>query len=549
MLVVSSQLSVVSRAKNERRSTFPFSPSRFRLGLSLTEVLIAMGILTLGLLGVASVFPVGSFYMQKAETSDRGSAIARSVMNDLMARGMLNPKAWFITIPWGWNSSPNAWNTGFQSVDGRYLPLPYSDPTKTPPVATFSRPFAEVLSAALQQANAATDKTLVGKQVGSAYVIDPLGVSMMAIPRIPSAGTRNGPAMSFPATAYNAAGYTTPNSFYFNSGLWMSWSAGSAIPSKPDYGQLWPIRRVTYRQQTTGWQLDLKMAEHYFRGNDDLVVDLPARDDRPATQKWDVNLNGSVTTPLARQWTGDYSWIVSVVPTSNAARDGMARNPEGFEYDVSVVVFYKRPLPSDATTVQGTTTNLNSYYDALGESERVVKASILSTGLNGGELLLSDIQDTVPNKTPFDGLKSGQWIMLCGPHPNSTDSEPKLVLNWYQVLSVEGKNKPLNDQGTDNPAPPPADPQRRLVTVRGPQWPWQPKLSYPTAQQSSDVAKQSDELCVAICRGAVAVHTKTMRLEGNNSTWSVPAGGSGAGNGGFGGGGGPNNSPPPFIPF
>src|SRR3954471_21037331 len=70
-----------------------------RRGLSLTEVLISMGILTLGLLGVASVFPVGSLYMQKADISDRGSAIAQSVMNDLMARGMLNPRSWYTMIP------------------------------------------------------------------------------------------------------------------------------------------------------------------------------------------------------------------------------------------------------------------------------------------------------------------------------------------------------------------------------------------------------------------------------------------------------------------
>ena len=58
----------------------------------LTEVLIAMGILTLGLLGVAAVFPVGSLYMQKADIADHGSAIAQSVMNDIVARGMLNPR-------------------------------------------------------------------------------------------------------------------------------------------------------------------------------------------------------------------------------------------------------------------------------------------------------------------------------------------------------------------------------------------------------------------------------------------------------------------------
>src|SRR3954466_14581763 len=70
-----------------------------RSGLSLTEVLISMGILTLGLLGVASVFPVGSWNMQKAEISDRGSAIAQSVMSDIITRGMLNPRAWYMYTP------------------------------------------------------------------------------------------------------------------------------------------------------------------------------------------------------------------------------------------------------------------------------------------------------------------------------------------------------------------------------------------------------------------------------------------------------------------
>src|SRR5882757_10760542 len=106
MLVKSRETRVESRnrgeqrgARSEIRSTLRTPHSTLRRGLNLTEVLIAMGILTVGLLGVASVFPVGSFYMQKAEISDKASAIAQSVMSDIMARGVLNPRSWYVMVP------------------------------------------------------------------------------------------------------------------------------------------------------------------------------------------------------------------------------------------------------------------------------------------------------------------------------------------------------------------------------------------------------------------------------------------------------------------
>ena len=211
-------------------------------------------------------------------------------------------------------------------------------------------------------------------------------------------------------------------------------------------------------------------ANHYFRGSDDLTTDLPDRDDRPAAQNWDVDKNGK---PLARQWTGEYSWMVTVVPTSNAALEGIGRNPEGFAYDVSVVVFYKRVLPDDAPTAGSLIASgpnpadqFKSFRDTMGDQERAVKASIVSTGLNGGELLLTDLADSLSGKTPFEGLKSGQWIMLCGPHPNSRvdlsrnppAGEPRFVLSWYQVLSID-------TEGTGIPNFKPT--VNRVVAVRG----------------------------------------------------------------------------------
>ena len=385
-------------------------------------------------------------------------------------------------------------------VGRQILPAPYN---VSPPPATFGRPLAEAISDALTQSKAATDKTLLSKQFGSAYIIDPIGTSILAYPGVPGQANRNGPAVTFPAAAYYASTFTSPSSLYFTSGLWTSWSA---TPTKSDLGQLWPVRRATFRGVSTGWQLDPTMAEHYFRASDDLATDLPARDDRPVAQEWDTDK--STGAPLARQWTGDYSWIASVVPTTNAARDGIAANPESFDYDVSVVVFHKRPLPVSAASM--TISNLSDYYNAMSENERAVKASILSTSLKGGELRLTDIGDN-PAKSPFEGLKTGQWIMLCGPHPNSSDSEPRFFLKWYKVKSIDSEGTGISS----------FDPSKeRIVSVSGPQWPWLPRTSYPASQQNLDSAKISDSLCVAICKGAVAVHTKTLRLEGH-SAWSA----------------------------
>jgi hypothetical protein len=498
-MFVKSQESRVESRRNRGLDFQPPAPSPqpHRRAISLTEVLIAMGILTLGLLGVAAIFPVGGYYMQKAEIADRGSAIAQAVMNDIVARGMLNPQSWRVMIPPA--GSPPA-SDPFPS-DAKFTPPPY-----LPYRGTFTRPFGAALGEALNQPAAAMDPTRIGKQFGSAFVLDPLGVAAMAFPNQNYPVQWNAVASSFPATATNVFG-----SAFSYSAAWQPWSP------------TWPVRRVTFQHPTNQWQMDATTAGHYFRGSDDLTTDLPSRDDRPAAQNWDVDRNG---VPLARQWTGDYSWLVTVVPTTNAARDGMARNPEGFAYDVSVVVFYKRVLPDGAVAVSdvlatspGPGDEYRKFSDAMGDQERAVRAKVVSTGLNGGELLLTDLGDHLEGKSPFGDLKVGQWIMLCGPHPNSNVDmsrtppvgEPRFTLNWYQVLSIDGREMKLDANG--NPTTNPSEPDRRLVAVRGPQWPWQPSSG------SNNVA---NNLCVAICRGAVAVHTKTLRLEGRNgSSWGI----------------------------
>jgi len=119
---------------------------------------------------------VGSYYMQKAEISDKGSAIAQSVFSDLMARGMLNPRAWYVMTPNPLVNPTGNWDTQFSS-DGKYSSL------GTAKAGTFTRPFALALGEALNQPTTAADplnRLVLAKQFGSAFVIDPLGVSVLA---------------------------------------------------------------------------------------------------------------------------------------------------------------------------------------------------------------------------------------------------------------------------------------------------------------------------------------------------------------------------------
>jgi hypothetical protein len=281
-------------------------------------------------------------------------------------------------------------------------------------------------------------------------------------------------------------------------------------------GPLWPIRRITFRQpslSTIYQPWDVTLADRMFSAQDDLALDLPSQQDRPATQRWelaatDLNGDGDTTNdPLTRQSRGNYSWIVTVAPTTADARDALATDPSAHLYEVSVVVFHKRPLPLTSPTDAD---ELATNMDMLRENERAVRASIVSTGLNGGEVLLERYPAPAspgtlePKSSPFDILKTGHWILLCGPHPNSTIERPNMVARWYRVLSISDESSNV----VTNPA------NQRLVALRGPVWPWRPE---PGGYLTSD--HLSNSLYACISTGAVAVHARTISLEGK-SVWS-----------------------------
>ena len=74
----------------------PFSPPR--RGVSLLEVLAAIGVLSIGLLGLAALLPIGRYTLGEATKADRAGQCGRAALRDVIIRRMLDSNP--TTSPW-----------------------------------------------------------------------------------------------------------------------------------------------------------------------------------------------------------------------------------------------------------------------------------------------------------------------------------------------------------------------------------------------------------------------------------------------------------------
>ncbi len=68
--------------------------TRNRPGISLLEVLISIGVLTVGILSLAVLIPVGRLAIEESIISDRAGTCGRACLRDIKVRGVLEPARW-----------------------------------------------------------------------------------------------------------------------------------------------------------------------------------------------------------------------------------------------------------------------------------------------------------------------------------------------------------------------------------------------------------------------------------------------------------------------
>lgn len=87
-----------------RAMTIPRTlPCHPRQGITLLEVLISLGILSVGLASVVALVPAGGDQAKKSIIDDRRGALGPNALADCVNRGLLNPSKWSPTLANGTN--------------------------------------------------------------------------------------------------------------------------------------------------------------------------------------------------------------------------------------------------------------------------------------------------------------------------------------------------------------------------------------------------------------------------------------------------------------
>ena len=361
-----------------------------RAGISLLEVLISMFVLLFGLLGVASIFPVGNHYAGRGDQYDRASALSEAAFAEVTARGLLNPQSWYYALP---SAAP---------LNGKgYNGTNYLYPASDPKAGQFNVPWP------LGNGDPSPGYVLLFDPMGS---IDPPDSGDM----MPSFYDLDTPNVEMPpewADSIELAGY---------------------VP-----GITWPIRRLTLvnpAAATTPAQVatQREFARSLVHLHDDLTVELPKESDRPGIQRWRTDNNGTPDDQtddvlLARSYSAAYSWLATIVPRDWAAIDALQRTDRLYGtalYDVSVALFHKREVEPSTT------------------SERLINVA-----QNGGELVVYDVNnDPTMVDAALEDIRPGQWIAIAGIHPQTG----QFLLKWCRLSSVEDDTETKTDQNLTN---------------------------------------------------------------------------------------------------
>ncbi len=446
--------------------------------MTILEVLFAIMITTIGLLGAVAVFPVASEYARKGRLNDEVTVCAESAVHTMDARGMRRPDRW---ITWRYV------NGGLQG-NAYYVP-------GTAPLQVISNPPPVIVRA--------------GINAGESYCLDPRFMAANVIPNAnPALIPRFPEGTIFPAfprrPAAQVTGPNDPDNFAMgNPGAprmqritLANGAAGSAAPyapaNFPPMGQFQADYVFSFMDQLT---YERPGIQRRLTGNDNAS---------PAFQLYTPinDPNSGTIYPGKREEDGRLSWIATLVPKLdrwNATLDD--------KYVLSVVVFYNRGLGAELSIedfTQPLTKPVKEWTAVILGRNANDASDFHSGGYGGGEVTIT------ANNPDKLRMRSGDWVMLSG-HARYGGSTPTIGnFKWYRVSDAdEDPYETAIGSGI----------WKRDVTLIGPDWDLQNVLPFDTSTglPNPDFYGNGnpiyDDVEVTIVPHIVAVFDRTVRLE------------------------------------
>lgn len=449
---------------------------RGRSGITLTEILISILIMGVGLISLATLFPLGLIRLREAARMSRSAMLAESAQSDLSARNLLDPQK-FIGTPWYWTPGLNA--NGYFYYDpfvqdiGVDLALPNPNNTYTDPVTNITYIVSDGVYRGLGLDNQGSNSTAAAKHL-------PPGVSQFYRP-----GT--GLPVAYDPLWWNEVNLATVNQTTGMNGLGPNQSGQAEgrfanglgyVAADPVDGQpsaAYGLQRLTNfllgvgsLVHTRGDVFDLQVGS-IFASPDDIVF----QDDETSNRGPGA---GSPIVPdmsagsLVSDWAYTWMWTGHRADATN-----------GSIFNGDIVVFNNRPLALDQVqTPFGGAMSL-----AAGE---VVVEGILAPGTRvvsvGGNYAYSPTDYVIMLRWPVSGtpgpgmsdpeVRVGSWIadvtydrdaatdLSRNYNPPAGQSEfyTGQRCDWYRVIKVE--------PATDDPGFPndPGGVRYRRMTVR-----------------------------------------------------------------------------------
>ncbi len=472
------------------------SPGFRAAGVTLMEVIFAIGVILTGLVGIAALIPLAAENAQATMELDRSVSESTSSAATGLARAFNDTDSLVIF------DKPAAGSNVF--VVGNYGFVPSSSmrtvhwktdvqSTVDPPI---NGPLPGIRIGKLETPGYGHMPLDSGLSAG--ICIDPFGMPdpNLSSPAVTVANTDSAFDYSrFPYYGERYAVLSQPNdpigAAATPSGITPQWPMSPrmwrATLKSPMFASVNPVLRQHL--------ISAAAVENIFRGSGGLSELSDVDRDQPQSLLMSQSTIGGYRVDSARDSSSDYTWFVTIAPPFLG----------GNTFRQSVVVVRKRQSPVPKYVGDPLALKQNSY--AINDpkenpaSERVawVGDYIGFVGGAGGQVQLYGSQAV------SDEIEPGQWVMLSRqPHVLAPVFEPTgpAVHRWYRVLRVE-----QSEQVSAYPWPGGAqNVWRRWVSLAGPDWAFQDEPS------GVNTTHLDDTFCT-IVTGAVSVIESDIVLE------------------------------------